>query len=43
MRACFCNGLIDFMLKAKILLEYINLFSPNYYEKNEKITPKYFQ
>ena len=43
MRGCFCNGLINFMLKAKNLLEYINLFSPNYYQKNEKIISKYFQ
>ena len=31
----FCIGFIDFMLKSKILLDYINLFSPNEYEKNE--------
>ena len=30
----FCIGFIDFMLKDKILLDYINLFSPNYYENN---------
>ena len=34
----FCVGFIDFMLKGKSLLEYTNLFSPNDYEKNEKIT-----
>ena len=28
------------MLKAKILLKYINFFSPNDYKKNEKITKK---
>ena len=39
----FCIGFIDFMLKGKSLLEYTNLFSPNDYEKNEKITLKYFQ
>ena len=39
----FCIGLIDFMLKGKSLFEYINLFSPNDYEKNDKIILKYFQ
>ena len=33
----FCIGFIDFMLKGKSLLEYINLFSPNDYEKNDEI------
>ena len=27
----FCIGFIDFMLKGKSLLEYINLFPPNDY------------
>ena len=39
----FCIEFIDFMLKVKILLEYTNLFSPNDYEKNDKIILKYFQ
>ena len=39
----FCTGFIDFMLKGKSLLEYINLFSPNYYEKNDKVILKYFR
>ena len=39
----FCIGFINFMLKCKSLLEYINLFSPNDYEKNNKIIVKYFQ
>ena len=34
---------IDFMLRGKSLLEYTNLFSPNEYEKNDKIISKYFQ
>ena len=38
-----CIGLIDFMLKGKILLDYTNLFSPDDYEKNDKIILKYFQ
>ena len=33
----FCTGFIDFMLKCKSLLDYTNLFSPNDYEKNNKI------
>ena len=39
----YCIGCIDFMLKGKSLLDYTNLFSPNKYEKNDKIIPKYFQ
>ena len=39
----FCVGFINFMLKSKSLLEYTNLFSPNHYEKNDKIILKYFQ
>ena len=38
-----CIGLIDFILKDKSLLEYISLFSPNNYKKNDKILLKYFQ
>ena len=30
------------MLKGKSLLDYTNLFSPNQYEKNEKILLKHF-
>ena len=43
MRTYSCNRFIDFMLKVKSLLEYTNLFSPNEYEKNDKIILKYFQ
>ena len=39
----FWIGLIDFMLKRERLLEYTNLFSPNDYEKNDKVILKYFQ
>ena len=39
----FCIRFTDFMLKGKSLLEYNNLFLPNNYEKNDKITLKYFQ
>ena len=38
----FCVGFIDFMLIGKSLLDYTNLFSPNEYEKNNKIIPKMF-
>ena len=39
----FCIGFIDFTLNGKRLLDYTNLFSPNDYEKNDKIILKYFQ
>ena len=39
----FSIGFINFMLKGIILLDYTDLFSPNNYEKNEKIMLKYFQ
>ena len=39
----FCIRLIDFMLKAKSLLNYRNLFSPKDYENKDKIILKYFQ
>ena len=38
-----CIGFINFMLKGKGLLDYTNLFSPNDYEKDDKIILKYFQ
>ena len=38
----FSIGYIDFRLKCKSLLEYTNLFSPNDYEKKDKIILKYF-
>ena len=39
----FCIGFIDFMFKGKSLLDYTNLFSPNDFEKNDKIILIYFQ
>ena len=39
----FCVGFINFMLESKRLLDFTNLFSPNDYEKNDKIILKYFQ
>ena len=38
----FCIGFIDLMLKDKSLLDYTNSFSPDDYEKNDRIL-KYFQ
>ena len=37
----FCIGFIDFMWKDKSLLEYANLFSPNEYKKNDKISNRF--
>ena len=39
----FWIGFIELMLKVKGWLDYTNLFSPNDYEKNDKIILKYFQ
>ena len=36
----FCIRFIELMLKGKSLLDYTNLFSPNDYEKNDKIILK---
>ena len=41
MRVYFCIALIDFLLRGKSLLEYINLFSTNKYENNNKTILKY--
>ena len=38
----FCIG-FDFTLKGKSLFDYANLFSPNEYEKIDKIIPEHFQ
>ena len=38
----FWTEFIDFMLKGKSFLDYIYIFSPNDYEKNDKIILKYF-
>ena len=42
MSGYFCIGFIDFILTSKSFLEYTNLFSPNNYEKNDKIIKKLF-
>ena len=38
----FCTGFIDFMLKGKSFFDYINLISPNNYDKNDKIIQNNF-
>ena len=38
----FYIGFIDFMLKGKSLLEYINLFFTNEYKKNDEIIKTFF-
>ena len=43
MREYFSIGFTDFMLKGKSLPDYMNLFSHNDDEKNDKIVLKYFQ
>ena len=37
----YCVAFIEYMLVEKTLLDYINLFSPNDYIKNDKIRYKY--
>ena len=34
---------VNFLLKVKSLLDYTNLFSRNFYEKNDEIILEYFQ
>ena len=43
MRGYVCIGFVYFMLKGKSLLDYTNLFSPNEYERSDKIILKYFK
>ena len=38
----FCIGFIDYMFMGKSLTEYINLFSPNNFKKNDDIILNYF-
>ena len=39
----FCIGFIDFMFKRKTLTEYMNLFSPHDFKKNDNIILSYFK
>ena len=34
---------IDVMIRDKSFIDYTNLFSPNKYEKNDKIIPEFFK
>ena len=38
----FCIGFINFMLSGKTLTNFINLFSPNNFKKNDDIILNYF-
>ena len=38
-----CIAFIEYLLAGKNLLDYTNLFSTNYYKKNDKIIYKYFK
>ena len=38
----FCIGFVDFMLNGNSLLDNTDLFSPNEYEKSDKMILKYF-
>ena len=39
----FCIGFIDFMLAGKKLTDFMNIFSPHDFEKNDGITLSYFK
>ena len=41
-RSYFCIGFIDFMLAAKTLTDFTNLFSANNFLKNDDIILNYF-
>ena len=41
MYAFYCIVFIAYMIPRQILLDYVNLFSPNDCQKNEKIIYKY--
>ena len=43
MRGYFFIELINYMLKGKKLLDYTNLFSPNYFKKNDRIIKRIFK
>ena len=38
----FCIGFINYMLMCKSLTDYIDLFSPNKFKKNDGIILNYF-
>ena len=39
----YCIAFIEYTLAGKTLLDYTNLFCPNYYKKNNKKIFKYFK
>ena len=39
----YCIAFIQHMIPGKILIDYTNLFCPNDYKKDDKITCKYFK
>ena len=39
----FCIGFIDFMFKGTTLTEFMNLFPPNNFKKNDNIILSYFK
>ena len=39
----YCIAFIEYILAEKNLLDYTNFFSPDDYEKNDKIIHKYFK
>ena len=43
MSGFYCIAFIEYMLAGKTLLDYTNLFSPNDYNRNDKIIYKYFK
>ena len=39
----YCIAFMEYMIVGKTLLDYMNLFSPDDYKKNDKIIYKYFK
>ena len=39
----YCIVFIEYIIAEKTLLDHTNLFSPNSYQKNDKIIQKYFE
>ena len=39
----FCTEFINYMLKGKTLLDYTNLFSPNYFKNNDQVIKRKFK
>ena len=39
----FCIKFINYMLKGKTLVDYTNLFSPNYFKKNDRVIKRIFK